>query len=144
MGELLLLELGPMKSSADLNGQADGVSFASAEPLDKPDHPVGHPILFPQKREDVFEGFRSDHSGFSLDPSAFDRPSRVRGSDTYSWIVADAFYLARGGISANEQFSVLFDEPDRCADGIAGFSVGFEADVFLACELGQLVTCSTH
>ena len=47
MGELSSLEVGAKGSSVDPNGQANGVGFAPAEPLDKPDDPVGHSVLLP-------------------------------------------------------------------------------------------------
>ena len=133
-----------MVSGAHANGQPDGVSFAPAEPLDKPDDPVGHSVLLLQKREDAFGGSWFDYSSLSVDPCALDGASRVTGNDANSWIIADPSYLSCAGICANEQFSTLFDEPDRCADCVSGFPVSLDADVFLASELAQLVFCRTR
>jgi hypothetical protein len=126
-------------SGANANGQPDRVSFAPAEPLDKPDDPVGHSVLLLQKREDAFGGFRFNHSRLSINPLAFDGASRVTSGDANSWIVSNALYLSGVRIGANEQFPVLFDEPYRGANGVSSFPVCFDADVFLACELGQFV-----
>jgi len=82
----------------------------------------------------VFGGFRFNHSRLSINPLAFDGASRVTGGDTNSGIVSDPLYFSGTRIGANEQFSILFDEPNRRADGVPGLSVCFEADMFLACE----------
>lgn len=87
---------------ADSNRQANRVGFAAAEPLDKPDDPVGHSILFPQQGKDVFGEVWLDRSSFPVDPCALDSASCVTCGDTDSGIVADAHYLSPGGISANE------------------------------------------
>jgi len=92
----------------------------------------------------VFGGFRFDHSSFPVDPRALDSASHVTGGDTNSWIVADALYFSSIGISANEQFSVLFDEPHWGANRRSSLPVCFDADVFLACELGQFVSLRTQ
>src|SRR5207244_5544313 len=120
-------------SGVHANGQPDGVSFAPAEPLDKPNDPVGHSVLLLQKREDAFGGSWFDYSSLSIDPCALDGASRVTCRDANSWIVSDALYLSSARVSANEQFSILFDEPNRRADWVSSFPVCFEADVFLAC-----------
>src|SRR3989442_5074384 len=92
----------------------------------------------------MFRGFSLDHSSFPVDRGTFDGTSRVAGCYTNSWIVAYALYLSSARISANEQFSVLFDEPDWGADGVSSFPVCFEADMFLAPELRQFVSCGTQ
>jgi len=130
-------------SGAHANGQPDRVSFAPAEPLDKPDDPVGHSVLLLQKREDAFGGSWFDYSSLSVDPCALDGASRVTRGDANSWVVSDPLYLSSTRISANEQFSTFFDEPDRGADCVSGFPVSLDADVLLASELGQLVFCRT-
>jgi hypothetical protein len=89
----------------------------------------------------VFGGVWFDHSCFAVDPRSLYGASRVTCGDTNSWIVSDASYLSRVRIGANEQFPVLFDEPYRGANGVSSFPVCFDADVFLACELGQFVSC---
>ena len=120
------------------------MGLAPAEPLDQPDDPVGYSILLPKKSKDMFRGFSLDHSSFPVDPRTFDGTSRVAGCNTNSWIVAYALYLSSARISANKQFSVLFDEPNRRADGVSSFPVCFDADMFLARELRQLVFCGTQ
>jgi len=92
----------------------------------------------------VFGGFRFDHSSLSVDPCAFDGASRVTEGDTNSGIVSDPFYLSSAGISANEQFSILFDEPNRSAHSFSSFPIRFKTDVFLAYKLGQHVPCGTQ
>ena len=78
------------------------MGLAAAEPLGEPDDPVGHSVLLPKKRENMFRGLWFDHSCFSVDPCALDGASRVAGSDTNSRIVPDALYLSSARISANE------------------------------------------
>src|SRR5437879_13331343 len=126
-------------SGDDRNCQPDRVSFAPAEPLDEADDPVVHSVLFLQNREDAFGGSWFDYSSLSVNPCALDGASRVTGNDANSWIIADPSYLSCAGICANEQFSTLFDEPDRRADCVSGFPVSLDADVFLSSELGRLV-----
>src|SRR2546427_3088756 len=87
---------------ADPNRQADWLGFVPAESFGKPDESVGHPVLLPKQRKDMFAGFRFDHSSFPVDPRALDSASHVAGGDTNSWIVADALYFSSVGISANE------------------------------------------
>jgi len=120
------------------------VGFAPAEPLDKPDDPVGHSVLFPKKRKDVFGGFRFDHSSLSINPPAFDGASRIAGGDTNPGIVSDPLYLSSARISANQQFSILFDEPNRSAHSLSSFPIRFKTDVFLAYKLRQHVSCGTQ
>ena len=121
-------------SGAHANGQPDRVSFAPAEPLDKPDDPVGHSVLLLQKREDAFGGSWFDYSSLSVDPCALDGASRVTRGDANSWVVSDPLYLSSTRISANEKFSILFDEPNRRADWVPSFPVRFETDMFLSYE----------
>ena len=134
----------PWWSGVHANGQPDRVSFAPAEPLDKPDDPVGHSVLFLQKREDAFGGSWFDYSSLSVDPCALDGASRVTGGDTNPGIVSDPLYFSGARISANEQFSILFDEPNRSAYSRSSFPICFKTDMFLACELRQFVSCEAQ
>src|SRR5437016_14501255 len=132
-----------MVSGAHANGQPDRVSFAPAEPLDKPDDPVGHSVLLLQKREDAFGGSWFDYSSLSVDPCALDGASRVTRGDANSWVVSDPLYLSSTRISANEPFSTLFDAPDSCADCVSGFPVSLGAGALLSSGLGNLALCRT-
>ncbi len=92
----------------------------------------------------MFGGFRIDYSSFSFDPGTLDCSAHVTSGDTNLWIVAYSLYLSSIRISSDEQFSVLFNEPDRCADRVSGLPVSFDADVFLARELGQFIVGNAH
>ena len=92
----------------------------------------------------MFGGFRFDHSSLSVDPRAFDGASRVTGGDTNPGIVSDPLYLSSARISANQQFSILFDEPNRSAHSLSSFPIRFKTDVFLAYKLGQHVPWGTQ
>ena len=131
-------------SGAHANGQPDRVSFAPAEPLYKPDDPVGHSVLLLQKREDAFGGSWFDYSSLSVDPCALDGASRVTRGDANSWVVSDPLYLSSTRISADEQLSILFDKPNRGAHGVPSLPICFKTDMFLACELRQFVSCEAQ
>ncbi len=120
------------------------MSLAAAEPLEKPDNPVGHSVLFLKQREDTFRRFHVDHSSFSVDPCALDGSAHATGSNANAWIVAYSFYFSSVRIGADEQFPIFLDEPDRGTDRVAGFAIGFDTDAFLASELGQYVTYGVH
>jgi hypothetical protein len=119
------------------------VGFAPAEPLSKPDDPVDRPVLLPKEREYVFGGFGVDRSSLCIYPCALDTSAHIAGGDANAWIVAYPFYFSGAGISANEQFSILFNEPDWGADRVSSLPVCFDADAFLASELGQFVSSGT-
>jgi len=131
-------------SGVDADRQADRLSFATTEPFGKPDHSVHHPVLLFEKREDMFGGFWFDDSSFPFDPVTFDGSAHVATSDSNPCIVAYSLYLSSVRISSDEQFSVLFNEPDRCADRVSGLPVSFDADVFLVREQRQFVSCSAQ
>jgi hypothetical protein len=84
--------------------------------------------------------FRVDCSSLPVNPCALDSSTSIANSDANSWIVAYPFYFSSIGISANEQFTVLFDEPNRGADRVSSLPVRFDADMFLARELRQFVS----
>jgi hypothetical protein len=92
----------------------------------------------------MFGGFWFDDSSFPFDPITFDGSAHVANGDANPWMVAYSLYLPRIRISSDEQFSVFFNEPDGSTNRVSGLSVGFDADMFLAGELGQLVSCSPH
>jgi hypothetical protein len=89
----------------------------------------------------MFRGFCVDRPSLPVNPCALDTSAHITTGDADAWIVAYSFHFSSIGISADEQFSVLFDEPDRGANRVSSLSVCFDADAFLASELGQFV-CS--
>jgi hypothetical protein len=68
---------------------------------------------------------------FPFDPFALDISTNITKSDENAGIVACRFNFSDVGISANEEFSILFDKPDRTADRSSGLPVCFGADVSL-------------
>jgi len=143
MGEFSSLELAAKESSANSNGKADGVGFAPAEPLGKPDDPVDRPVLLPKKREYLFRSFGVDRSSLPVNPCALDTSPHIAGGDANAGVVAYPLYFSGVGISADEEFSVLFDEPDWGANRVSSLPVCFDADAFLASKLGQFVSSCT-
>src|SRR6266568_5304131 len=78
-------------SGADSNGQADGVGFAPAEPLGKPDDPVDRPVLLPKKREYLFRSFGVDRSSLPVNPCALDTSPHIAGGDANAGLLRIRF-----------------------------------------------------